>query len=138
MSDWGVTLTAAMGYTAQVRPGQRPLDGLNLWEALTTPGVPSPRQEMLLSMRDADECGEPVSTGCVFRGQLAYRKGPMKLIYGHTALRGTAGDVCEWSEGEVIDCWNGWSRPLDLGPPKPPPTIAPTPGQPPNSSVLSW
>ena len=94
---------------------------------------------MLLSMRDADECGQPRGASCSFRGQLAYRRGPMKLIYGHTALRGAGGDVCEWSEGEVIDCWNGWSRPLDLGPSRPPPALAPPPpGVPANSSTLSW
>lgn len=109
--DWGVTLTAALGYVAQNDTGATtagaainsngdaipipPLDGLNLWPALLSGGA-SPRTEMLLSMRDASECAAPYPE-CPNPGQLAYRKGAYKLIYGHTALRGAQGDQCAWS-----------------------------------------
>ena len=133
VSDWGITLVAALGFSVpHARSGQIPFDGMNLWPALSAPGALSPRTEMLLSMRDAAghiSCGKQ-TTQCTHRGELAYRKGRMKLIYGHTALRGAggAGD-CQWTNhskkgarnGQLsITCWNGWSRPYDLGPSRPP------------------
>ena len=91
VSDWGVTLLAALGHAAVVTPGEPELDGIDLWTALTSGGE-SPRTEMLLSMRDATLCGgKPPPSACTHRGELAYRKGRWKLIYGHTALRGGAG-----------------------------------------------
>jgi hypothetical protein len=147
VSDWGVTLVAALGFgVPHARPGQIPLDGMNLWPALTLPGAPSPRTEMLLSMRDAAgpvSCGKQ-TTQCTHHGQLAYRKGRMKLIYGHTALRGAggAGD-CDWTnhskDGALsITCWNGWSKPYDLGPSRPPTPLPVRPGQPHGVDVYQY
>ena len=142
VSDWGVTLLAALGHAAVVTPGEPELDGIDLWTALTSGGE-SPRTEMLLSMRDATLCGgKPPPSACTHRGELAYRKGRWKLIYGHTALRGGGGDVCEWQGNNAskmsINCWNGWSQPHDRGPVRPPPKMAPRPGQPANTSLYSW
>ena len=169
--DWGVTLTAALGYVARndtgTGAGGEPipaLDGLNLWPALLHGGA-SPRTEMLLSMRDDTECAAPYPE-CPYRGQLAYRKGAFKLIYGHTALRGAQGDECAWSlsdsavgiaanssagqmlkgtemgvrdggSSQGLNCWNGWGVPKDRGTSRPPPAATPVPGQPANSSGYS-
>jgi len=35
-----------LGHVAKAKPGQIPLDGMNLWPALTVAGAPSPRTEM--------------------------------------------------------------------------------------------
>jgi arylsulfatase A-like enzyme len=53
VTDWGVTLLSALGHRPVVEQGMPALDGLDLWDALTS-GAASPRTEMLLSMRDAD------------------------------------------------------------------------------------
>lgn len=96
-ADWGITLVSALGIAgaSRVVTDEPPVDGLDLWPALTT-RAPSPRSEILLSMRDADQCGEAF-TDCTFRGQLAFRQGRYKLLYGHTGLRGAQGDSCTWS-----------------------------------------
>ena len=139
--DWGVTLEAALldpGAGASPpppAPGEPPLDGMNLWPALTA-GSPSPRTEMLLSMRDAGQCGTGFAS-CAYAGQLAYRNGRYKLLYGHTALRGNGGDQCAWTKGG-LECWNGWGVPRDVGPSRPPPRLPAAPGQPANTSAYSW
>lgn len=160
--DWGVTLTAALGYVAQNDTSTStvngepipPLDGMNLWPALVSGGA-SPRTEMLLSMRDDTECAAPYPD-CAYRGQLAYRKGAYKLIYGHPALRGSQGAECAWStaasasaskllEGTEVgldagglNCWNGWGVPKDRGPSRAPPTVPQQPGQPANTSGYQY
>ena len=142
VTDWGVTLLASLGHTPMVADLEPPVDGINLWPALLS-GASSPRTEMLLSMRDADECGgkSGVQT-CTHRGELAYRKGPFKLIYGHTSLRGNGGDDCLWTGNNAstakINCWNGWSQPHDQGPLRPPPKMPLRPGQPPGTSLYTW
>lgn len=162
VSDWGVTMTSALGHTAKPNHGQPALDGVDLWPAVVSGGA-SPRTEMLLSMRDADLCPD-TEPGCVFRGELAYRKGAYKLMYGHTALRGKQGETCSWDDtatymaatggwhgadvgsaevtgvggGTGLNCWNGWGRPRDVGPSKPPPALPAQPGQPANSSGYDW
>lgn len=142
-ADWGITLASALGIagSSEVKSDEPPLDGLDLWPALTT-GAPSPRTEMLLSMRDADQCGAAFMD-CMFRGELAFRKGRYKLLYGHTGLRGRQGNTCTWSSSvgqtaAALNCWNGWGRPRDIGPSKPPVPLPPRAGQPPNSSVYDW
>ena len=106
-TDWGVTLEyALLGETSSPNPGESPFDGINLWDALSS-GGDSPRTEMLLSMRDVGECSSLYPSGCKYPGELAYRRGPYKLIYGHTALRGKQGETCKWSGGQ-LNCWNGW------------------------------
>lgn len=55
VSDWGVTLVAALGHSWEPNPGQAAPDGFNLWPALVA-GSESPRTEVLLSMRDVGEC----------------------------------------------------------------------------------
>jgi arylsulfatase B len=141
-TDWGVTLQAALGLPPPTpRAGEPALDGINLWPALVG-GGPSPRTEMLLSLRDAGECAAPFQDSCRYPGQLAYRRGPYKLIYGHTALRGHTDD-CTWSTNPKtgagsLNCWNGWGVPKDRGEPRPPPAMAPRPGQPANSSLYAW
>lgn len=136
--DWGITLMSSLGHTFKPNKGQRPLDGLDLWPALTTGGA-SPRTEMLHSMRDSTQCA-PGMASCSHRGELAFRRGPYKLIYGHPSLRGAGGDTCEWEEGGggELNCWNGWASPKDVGPSRPPPVLPPRPGQPPNTSVYTW
>lgn len=141
VTDWGVTLLAALGQAPILADTEPPLDGINLWPALLAGGA-SPRTEMLLSMRDADECGGAGVQNCTHRGELAYRRGPYKLIYGHTALRGNGGDECDWTgrnaTKEQINCWNGWSQPRDRGSLRPPPTMPLRPGQPPGTSLYTW
>ena len=88
-ADWGVTLVAALGFEATPNPGEASFDGMNLWPALTSGGA-SPRTEMLLSAHDVGVCAEQYPS-CRYPGQLAYRKGAYKLIYGHPALRGAHG-----------------------------------------------
>ena len=125
-TDWGVTILAALGHTWAVNAGERAADGLNLWPALTSGGA-SPRTEMLLQMRDSSEC--PINLpSCVYRGQLAYRRGKYKLIYGHPALRGKQGDGCAWTNSSKtgapeLNCWNGWGVPLERGASRPPTPI---------------
>jgi arylsulfatase A-like enzyme len=53
VTDWGVTLLSALGHQPVVEQGMPALDGLDLWDALTS-GAASPRTEMRLSLRDAD------------------------------------------------------------------------------------
>merc|ERR1711988_1475386 len=68
----------------------------------------------------------------------AYRKGPYKLITGHTHLEGGCKghdvreceneDQCVWvdaknddvANAKALKCDNGWGRPLDTGSPEPP------------------
>ena len=127
-ADWGVTLTSALGYVALNDTGVPPLDGMDLWPALTCGGA-SPRTEMLLSMRDAGQCpaGNEYNN-CVYSGEFAYRRGAYKLIYGHPALRGVAGLGCDWTT-KGLECWNGWGKPRDVGPSRPPPALPTQPGQ---------
>ena len=125
-TDWGVTILAALGHTWAVNEGERAADGLNLWPALTSGGA-SPRTEMLLQMRDRTECPDHLPS-CVYRGQLAYRRGKYKLIYGHPALRGGQGDGCAWSNNSKtgapeLNCWNGWGVPFERGASRPPTPI---------------
>jgi arylsulfatase B/arylsulfatase I/J len=139
VTDWGVTLLSALGHQPVVDHGMSALDGLDLWSALVS-GAASPRTEMLLSMRDADSCGGGLPS-CTHRGELAYRKGPWKLIYGYPALRGAGGSECEWTSGKkgpTPNCWSGWSRPHDTGPMRPPIVEPPRPGQPPNMSLYTY
>ena len=85
---------------------------------------------MLLSMRDASKCNNHY-LGCEYPGQLAYRKGKYKLIYGHTALGGVMGDTCAWGlkKGKaVLNCWNGWGVPRDQGNSTPPIALPSIPG----------
>lgn len=140
-TDWGPTLQSALlNEEAKPNPGEQPLDGINVWPAITSGGE-SPRKEMLLSMRDAGECAGRYK-GCQYAGQLAYRRGPYKLLYGHTALKGVAGDGCAWSAGKSgkaeLNCWNGWGQPRDAGASRAPIVLPSRPGQPANSSLYSW
>ena len=98
---------------------------------------------MLLSMRDATECSSAVEGGCTYPGQLAYRRGAYKLIWGHPALRGKAGDGCEWTtdakSGKAeLDCWNGWEVPRDVGASRPPTPLPKPAGLPSGASVYQW
>ena len=145
-TDWGVTLEAALlGTAAAPNPGEPALDGMNLWPALTSGGA-SPRTEMLLSMRDVGQCAAQYRHECTYAGQLAYRRGKYKLIYGHTALRGShGGNECQWGPNPKtgagpaqLNCWNGWGKPRDVGASRPPPAMPRRPGQPANSSLYSW
>lgn len=87
VTDWGMTLVSALGHPQPTpNANETAFDGMDLWPALTS-GSPSPRTEMLLSMRDVGQCANDYP-GCKYPGQLAYRKGKYKLLYGHTALRG--------------------------------------------------
>jgi len=135
--DWGVTLVSALGYKYKANPGEAPVDGMDLWPALST-GSASPRTEMLLSMRDSANCSETKEfAGCTYRGELAFRRGNFKLIYGHPSLRGTHGDECEWT-AKGPDCWNGWGVPKDVGSSRPPKKLPQQPGQPANTSAYQW
>eukprot|EP00662_Eupelagonemidae_sp_cell21_P034374 gene34374-7105_t len=126
------------GVRSQTFDGE--LDGVDVWAAVRD-GSPSPRTEMLLSMRDADECTKGAQTkggDCAYPGQTAFRSGRYKLIYGHPALRGHV-DACSWDNRTgVLSCWNGWSRPFEAGAPRAPPVMPPSAGQPAGSSVYQY
>ena len=122
-ADWGVTLVAALGHQATTLPREPAFDGFNLWPALVN-GRASPRTEMLLSMRDADDCSHGNDPLCRFPGFLAYRKGPYKLIYGKPALSG------------ALD-FNGWGVPPNVGASRPAPDIIGR-NYAPLSSIYKW
>merc|ERR1712232_1045583 len=78
--------------------------------------------------------GECVEANCAYPGQLAYRAGQYKIIYGHPWLRGGTGDICNsWSQ-----CGNGWVQAPDLGPSKAPTKKNPSPGQPEDTNAYTW
>lgn len=132
VSDWLPTVASALLGQQVVSVG-KPFDGIDTWPAIRD-GTDSSRTEMLLSMRDASECSV---SGCAYPGQLAYRIGHHKLIYGHPNLRGAHGDECEWSA--TLNCWNGWGVPKDAGASKAPDNVVnPPAGLPTELSAYSW
>lgn len=84
ITDWVPTLTAAAGVDRI--PGKAfPLDGKNVWEAITDAATPSPRTEMLYNVNplcDAGQAGAP---------RAALRVGSFKLLAWCFTVAGIGG-----------------------------------------------
>jgi arylsulfatase B len=91
LTDWlptiaggiaGVDLAEAALPKHAFQPAPPPLDGMNIWESLST-GSPSPRTSALLYL-DPTGCftGSP-PVPCAIPGQAALRDGNYKIIVGH-------------------------------------------------------
>jgi len=77
--------------------------------------------------------GTRTDADCAYRGQLAYRSGPYKIIYGHPFSYPTDSSCANW-----ITCGNGWVQAPDLGPPTPPNSKNPSPDQPEDADAYTW
>ena len=126
----GVDLAEASLPKYPYQPAPPPLDGINVWESLST-GSPSPRTSALLYL-DPFNCfvGAP-SVACTIPGQGAYREGNYKVISGHvgtyqSATTNVSTQFCGAHDGDVPSllpplnvtkqtsppfCPAGWVRP---------------------------
>jgi len=109
------------------QPPPPPLDGVDIWESLST-GAPSPRTSALLYL-DPLNCfeGDP-PVPCTIPGQGALRSGDYKIIVGHVGeYMGTKGNVttqfCGAHDGESP---NQLLPPLNVTPTTSSPPFCPT------------
>lgn len=81
-----------------------PLDGLNIWESIST-GSPSPRTEALLYLDPYSCFTGQTPVQCNIPGQGAIRMGKYKLIHGHVSQymgkNNVSGQFCGYHDGGV-------------------------------------
>jgi hypothetical protein len=142
----GVDLAQAAAPKYPYQPAPPPLDGVNVWDSIST-GAPSPRTEALLQLDPTACFGGTGNTPCLLPGQGAYRAGQWKLIVGHTSTYAGPGNVtsafCGPRDGVVQGntiplhatvettppfCPTGWTPPAGSGLPIIPPPEESGPG----------